>query len=259
MEQYFPIMTEKYRRKHYKKGVFARMHKITANTSFLVYIFMGAVLAGGVYGTWWTLKKMDDFRASDLTAFGWVMAAVCALFAVIGLACLIITIRRHLLGAEGWKKRCAQANDYTIQDMENFEQQALHEESRVISLLDPVKKNMFGQEDGILTRDFIALTLNDPNILKLTDVSTACLLKQKVKMGTGRNRTAVEYLNVGLMAKGGTSLVAMCSMESGTALLELLKERIPDLDTADGRVLESYEYDELWGSKYGENNRYKRS
>lgn len=45
MEQYFPIMTEKYRKKHYKNGVFDRIHKNTANVSFLVYIFMGAVLA----------------------------------------------------------------------------------------------------------------------------------------------------------------------------------------------------------------------
>lgn len=255
MEQYFPIMTQAYRQKHYKNGVFDEMHKNTAKVSFLTYIFMGVVLAGGAYGTWWTLCNMQGFREADLTAFGYIMAAVCAFFAIIALACIVISVRRHLRGADDWKEHCAKENGYTIADMEQFEQQALGNESYVLCLIDPVKKAVQGQEDGILTKDYIALTLNNPNILKLADISTACLLKQTVKMGKGRSRIGVDYLSIGLMAKGGASVIAECSQKSGTALIEMLKERIPNLDTADGEILESSEYDALWATKYGNNNR----
>lgn len=258
MEQYFPIMTDQYRRKHYKKGVFNRIHKNTAKVSFLTYIFMGVVLVASAYGTWWSLKKMDDFRANDLTAFGFVMTGVCALFAVIALACLIISARRHFRGPEALKAYCAEKNGYTVMDMNNFEQQALKEESRVVCLLNVAAKKLFGQEDGILTRDYIVVALDDPTIMRLEDVSTACILKQTLKMGQGANRTGVDYLSVGLMTKQGNSVVTMCTKESGFALLDLLKERIPNLDTVDGRILESNEYDELWASKYGKNNRFKK-
>jgi len=251
MEQYFPVMTDAYRQKHYKNGVFDRIHKNTATVSVLVYIFMGAVFAGGAYGTWWALSNTERFREYDLTVFGYVMAAVCALFALVGLACIIISVRRHLRGPEELKESCAQKNGYTVADMEEFERQALGPDSRVLCLIDPAKKALQGQEDGILTRDYIVLALNDVNILKLKDIGTACLLTQTVNVGKGTRTMGVPYLCVGLIAKNGSGVIAECSKESGAALLELLKERIPGLDTADGKVLERSEYDSLLASKYG--------
>ncbi len=252
MEQYFPLMTEEYRQKHYKNGVFDRIHRNTSTVSVLVYLFMGAVFLGGVYGTWWTLTHLEAFREADLTVFSYVMAAFCILFAVIGLACIVISVRRQLQGAEQLKEAAAKAHGYTVADMEEFERQALGTNSHVLCLIDPVKKTIQGQEDGILTRDYIALSLHQAeNILKLSDVTTACLLQQVVKVGKGTNRMGVPYLCVGLMGKDGASVVAECSKESGKALIELLKERVPGLDTADDKILESSEYDDLWASKYG--------
>lgn len=252
MEQYLPVMSEEYKRKHYGDGVFARMHKITAKVSVLVYIFMGAVLAGGAYGTWWTLSRMDDFRASDLTAFGWIMVAVCALFALVGLACLVISVRRQLRGPEEWKERCARENNYTVADMDEFERQALEMESRVISLLGPVAKAAAGQEDGILTRDYIALVVGNANILKLTDLRAACLMKQSVSLGRKASYSQVDYLLVGLIGKASTSVVAECTEEAGTALLNALKAKCPALDTQNGKILKSEEYDSLREAKFKE-------
>ena len=247
MESYFPVMTEQYRKKHYNKGVFARMHQNTAKISFLTYIFMGAVFVAGAYGTWWCIKSRERFSEYDLTVFGYIMTAACAIFGLVGLACLIITVRRHLRGPEGWKARCAAANNYTVEDMNVFEREALEQESRVISLVGPVAKATAGQLDGILTRNYIALTLSNETIMKLSDVSTACLVHQSVSAGN----MPIDYLVVGLMGKGGLSVVGECTKESGHALIELLKDRIPELDTADDRIIESSEYEEIFASKYG--------
>lgn len=251
MEQLFPTMTDAYRQKHYKDGVFARMQNNTAKVSILVYIFMGAVFLAGAYGTWWSLTHQEAFREADLTVFGYIMAAVCALFALVGLACIIISARRQMRGPEEWKERCAEESGCTVADLERFERQVQAGECRVLCLIDPLKKTVQGQEDGILTQDYIALTLNRPVILKLEDVRTACLFTQVVKAGSGTDRVGITYLCVGLMGKNGASVVAECSRKTGDALIALLKERIPNLDTAGDEVLDSDGYDALWASKYG--------
>ena len=250
MKEYFPLMTEEYRQKHYPDGVFDRIRRNTATVSILVYLFMGVVFVGGGYLTVWCLKKLDDFRAADLFGFGIFMTVFCALFALIALACIIISVRRHLRGAETWKERCAKEGGYTVADMEEFERQALATDSRVLCLVDPAKKVLEGQEDGILTRDYIALLLNTPTILKLSDIGTACLVEQKVQMGKGTSRVGVPYLSIALLGKNGTRVIAECSKESGPALLALLKERVPDLDTADDAILDRADYDDLWTSRY---------
>ena len=251
MEKYLPVMSEKYKRKHYGEGVFARIHKNTAKISWMIYVFFGVILAGGVYGMMWSLKTCAKYRQNgqeDMVAIGHVMVGVFAAFALIALACIIITIIRHKRGPEKLKKRIAKKNFYTVEDMNRFEQQALEEESRVISLLGVINKTMSGQEDGILTRDYIYLRLDGENFLKLSDLKAAVLIHQQVKAGSvQKGMVGVDYLMIGLLGKNGVSCTAECTKEAGLALIDYLKEKCPDLYTADGEVLENSEYQDLWG------------
>jgi len=248
MDQYLPVMTEQYRRKYYSEGIFHAIHKNTAKISWMVYIFFGVVLAGSIYGMNFTIRREAENRLNgqgDATVVG-VILAFFGLLALISLAVIILSVVRHLKGAERLKAQCAKENGYTVEEINQFEHQALETESRVIDLLGKVAKATSGQEDGIITRDYIFLTLSRNVLIRLSDLKAACLLTQVISAGKGRHTTGVEYLLVGLMGKNGASVVAECTRESGTALIEYLKEKCPGLNTAGDRVLENSEYDELW-------------
>ena len=245
IERYLPKMTGKYKRKHYGQGVFARIHKNTAKVSVLVYLFFGAVLAGCGYGMWWCIRRSMEIQRTggEDAEIGYIMAAVLGVFALIALACLIISAVRHARGPERWKAVCAKENGYTVEDMNDFERQALDMDSRVISLVGVVAKATAGQEDGILTRDYIALRLEDKNIFKLADLTVACLVEQNLKVGAVRTA----YLTVGLQSRTGGGVVAECTKESGPVLIAYLKERCPDIYTGDGKILSRNEYLQLRG------------
>ncbi len=248
MDKYLPVMTEAYRRKHYGNGVFAALQKKTAGISFLIYIFFGVVLAGGVYGAYWCVQNTKaDFVAGDpdMKAIGYGMAAICAVFALVALLCLIITICRNCRGPEQWKKYYAKKMHYTVEDMNVFEHQALEYESRVISLVGAFTRTTSGQSDGIITRDYIYLSLGDKVILKLSDVIGACLIEQTVGAGRGTKKTGIDFLMISVMGKGGYRTMAECTRESGMALVAYLKEKCPKM-YAEEEILEGDEYQKLW-------------
>lgn len=251
MEQYLPVMSEEYKRKHYGEGIFNRIHKNTAKISWGIYIFFGAVLAGCVYGMMWCMKNTEKYRLTgeeDMIMIGNVFTGVFAVFALIALACIIISIIRHKRGAEKLKEHIAKKNFYTVEDMNRFEHQALEEESRVISLLGTFNKTMSGQEDGVLTRDYIYLRLEGEAFLKIADIRAAVLIHQEIKAGSMKNgKVGIDYLMIGLIGKNGVSATAECTREAGQALIDYLKEKCPDLYTADGEVLENSDYQDLWG------------
>lgn len=248
MEKYLSVMTDDYRRKHYAEGVFASIRKKTAKISFGVYIFFGIVLLGSAFGFYWALGRTEDYRLSgqeDLISAGYVIAGFFAVFAVIALAVIIVTIVRHARGTATWKKNCAEQSGYTVSDMDEFERQTTDMECRVVRLLDTARALAAGQADGILTRDYIYLADAHHVILKLSDISAACLVKQAVMVGDLPNRKRHEYLTVMLLSKGGCRAIAECSEDSGAELIDFLKQKFPGIYTADGEIITAEAFDKL--------------
>lgn len=248
MEKYLPMMTDDYRRKHYAEGVFASIRKKTAKISFGIYIFFGIVFVGCAYGFYWAMGRIEDYRLSgqdDMIGAGNFIAGFFAVFALIALASIVITIVRHARGTGVWKKKCAEQSGYTVSDMDEFERQTMDMECRAVSLLDPARALAAGQADGILTRDYIYLADAHHMILKLSDITAACLVRQKVMAGDVPVRKSIEYLTVMLLSKNGNRAIAECSEESGRELIDFLKERFPGIRTADGQVIPYEEFDRL--------------
>ena len=112
MERYLPVMNEDYKRKHYAEGVFRSIRKKTAKISFGIYIFFGDCVFGGAHMVvYWARGRIEDYRLDgqdDLISAGYVIMGVFAFFAVIGLACIIITIIRHARGAKKMERKNAQ-------------------------------------------------------------------------------------------------------------------------------------------------------
>ena len=185
---------------------------------------------------------------NDVGIFCYVLAAICGIFAVIAAACIVISLRRHARTDDQWKARVAKESGYTVRDIDEFERQALEMESRVITLLDPARKALAGQEGGVITRDYLYLIVGSDYLIKLSDLRVACLYKQSIRVG--ESHQAIDYLCVGLITKGGqVSAVAECTKASGRALIDYLKERCPDLDTEDDEILESGDYNERWAEE----------
>lgn len=248
METYLPVMTEAYKKKHYGEGVFTAIRKKTAKISFGIYIFFGIVFLGGAYGVYWALGRIEEYRLSgqeDLVSTGYVIMGVFTFLAVIGLACIIITVIRHKRGAEKWKELCAKNNGYTVSDMNEFEHQTMDMECHVVKLLSTAEALANGQSDGILTNDYIYLADAKHSILKLSDLSAACLVKQTILTGDMPKRKTHDFLTVMLLSRNGSRAIAECSKESGTELITYLKERYPDIYTAEGNVISSEAFDKL--------------
>ncbi|MCI9072473.1 MAG: hypothetical protein HFH80_06615 [Lachnospiraceae bacterium] len=248
MEKYLQVMSDDYKRKHYAEGVFTSIRKKTAKISFGVYIFFGIVLLGSAFGFYWAMGRIEEYRLSgqeDMIGAGKFIAGFFACFALIALASIIITIIRHVRGTASWKSNCAKQSGYTISDMDEFERQTMDMECRVIRLLDATKALAVGQSDGILTRDYIYLADAHHTILKISDLSAACLVKQTVAVGDVPNRKRIEYLTVMLLSKSKSRGFAECSEESGTELIDYLKQRVPGLYTADGKAIPAEEFDKL--------------
>lgn len=248
MEKYLPVMTGDYKKKHYAEGVFAAIRKKTAKVSFGVYIFFGIVLFGCAYGFYWAMGRIEDYRLSgqeDLIGAGYVIAGFFAVFAVIALATILITIVRHATGTARWKKNCAEQSGCTVSDLDEFERQTMDMECRAVRLLDTARALAAGQADGILTRDYIYLADAHHVILKLSELSAACLVKQTIAIGDLPNRKRVDFLTVMLLGKGGSRAIAECTEESGAELIDFLKQKFPDLYTADGEVITAEAFDKL--------------
>lgn len=248
MEEYLPLMTEDYKRKHYAQGVFAAIRKKTAKISFGIYIFFGIVLCGCAFGFYWAMGQVENYRLSgqeDMVGTGYFIAGFFGVFALIALACIVISIVRHARGTDRWKKNCAKQSGYSVGDMDEFERQTMEMECRAVKLLDAAGALAAGQSDGILTRDYIYLADAHHMILKLSDLSAACIVRQRVTVGDVPARKSIEYLTVMLLGRSGNRAIAECSEESGTVLLGCLKQKIPGLYTADGKVIPAEEFDRI--------------
>lgn len=248
MEKYLPVMSGDYKKKHYAEGVFASIRKKTAKISFGIYIFFGILLLGGAYGTYWARGRIETYRLegqNDLISAGYVAMGVFALLAVIALACIIITIIRHTRGAKKWKETCAKYNGYTISDMDEFERQTMDMECRAIKLLGTAEALASGQSDGILTRDYIYLADPHHTIMKLSDLSAACIVMQTISVDSMPVQKKHNYLTVMLLGRNGRRSIAECSKESGAALITFLKERYPAIYTAEGNIISDEDFSRL--------------
>lgn len=248
MEKYLPVMDEAYKRSHYADGVFASIRKKTAKISFGIYLFFGIVLLGGAYGIFWTRGRIEEYRLEgqdDLISAGYVIMGIFIFFTVVALISIIITVIRHMRGAQKWKEKCARNNGYSVSDMDEFERQTLNMECRVIKLLGTAQALANGQSDGILTRDYIYLADAHHSILKISDLSAACIVRQTVSVDSMPVQKKHDYLTVMLLSRNKSRAIAECSKESGTALITYLKEKRPDIYTADGNVISDEDFNRL--------------
>lgn len=247
MTAFFRPMNEAYIEKHYpKRSVFESVAKATKKLGIGIFIFFGLVLAGSLGGLAWSIDAVNTYKLSgdsDMVDTGKVISIVFAVVALISVLTIVITILRRRKGAGDWLKKSAENSKLSEMDIQEFERQALAADSYILKLLDGVNAVMSGGKDGILTNDFIYLADLNLTVIRCKDLVSACLVKSVFYIGSQQQRRPVNYLSVYLLSRNGVEAFAEVSPEAGEALLALLLEKYPTINTNEGRVLTEKEYD----------------
>lgn len=247
MSQYFENMNESYIEKHYpNRSVFEAVAKSTKKIGIGVYLFFGIVLAGSLAGLVWTINLVSTYKQSgdaEMVEVGMIISIVFGVFALIAAFVIILTILRGKKGAEDWAQKSAKNSQLSESDIHEFERQAMASDSYILKLLNGVDKVMYGGKDGILTRDFIYLADTNLTVIRGNDLLSACLVDKVIYTGDTNHRTPVHFLFIQLLSKNGAEALGEVSTESGAALIELLLQRYPTINTNEGRVLTEKQYD----------------
>ena len=243
-EPYFENMNGEYIKKHYPEESVFKAHKKAmkgANAGTGLF-FTAACLIAGIAGFIWSVNRTLGLirdAEEDMIGTG-IGISVFFLLLVLGLAVLIFIITRRMRkSVDDWIRITASAGGLSEQEIREFDRQAMEPGSLILNHIGKLQSFTTGQKDGILTRDYICLYGgNKPNVLRLSSLKEAYLKDNTYYVKAGNTRKKAHYLTINLMTRDKKSAWAETSQEAARALQEELKKRCPDIDTAEGAVLQ---------------------
>lgn len=247
MEPYFKQMNEAYIDKHYpKKSVFSAVSAGNKKAGAGVYIFFGILLvffgAAGIFTLAMTAKLAAD-GDSDTASIGIIIGLVCLAVCALSIWMIVLTKKRSGLDAGQLIKKSAGTSMMGESEIREFESQAMASDSYILSLTGKVNAVMAGQKDGILTRDYIYLADPSMAVMKCRDILSAVLVERIIFINVNKRRKPVHYLCIQLVSKQGVRSQAETDLEPGKALIGMLLEKNPGIDTAGGAVIQEKEYE----------------
>lgn len=247
MESYFAPMSEEYKNKHYPDdSVFSAVHKAAKKGGVFLYIFCGLFfLAFGFGAIVCAIVLVETVQAGESDLIGGGIFAVCFCLALSAgcLLTIILTKRRAAGGAEGLIKKGAKNSACDESEIRAFERQALASDSYILALTAKYKAALNGQRDGILTRDYIYLADNLNIILKYSDIVGAFLVHRVIHITVNNKSKRIDSLTISLVSNQNVQTFVDASAEAGTALLAILLEKNPQIQTNGGNVIEEKEFD----------------
>ncbi len=255
MGAFFKQMDEGYKRKRYPKGSFFEAYtKKTTGNQAAGLVFCAAMAIAALFGAWFCNRQMKNL-GEDGEEIGKLLIGLALGIALLMLALCVLQISRMLRGKRKMMELCAKSCGYAMSEIEEFERQALQPDTYVLDLsggekLQKAKNAMFGQTEGLLTKDYLCL---DPgmhmHVTKISDILAAYMVKNTQTAGTineGRRvRMTFSYLTLNIISSKGTVDFADCTEQAALELLALLKERAPKLDTHGEELLSERQYYEL--------------
>lgn len=255
MQTFFTQMNEEYINKHYpKRSVFAAVNKSNKKNGVGVNILCGIFVLMFGAGIVWSIGRLLEYKEageSDMMSTGFVILGFFIVMLVLSLVPIIITIKRNSLGAEGLIKKSAKISEYSESIIREFDRQALESDSYILALTSKIKAVLIGQRNGVLTRDFIFLADAKNIVMKRSDLVGAYLVARTVYTNGNSNiRTPLEYLTVSIISNKGIQTLAETSLEAGKALIAMLKEQNPELDTNDSEVMKETDYNKYWKKRF---------
>lgn len=247
MQTYFIQMNEDYINKHYpNRSIFSSINNSNKKIGIGIYALFGIFMVMSGLGTVWgvvTLMERIKEGESDIIAPGLFIIGFFFIIFAVSLFTIILTKKRNSLGAEGLIKKSAKISKYSENEIREFELQAMASDSYILNLTDKIKAALSGQKNGVLTRDFIYLADIKNIVIKRCDIVGAFLVERTLYVTENQyTQKPITYLTVSIVSNKGIQTLAETSIEAGKALLAMLQEQNPQIDTKDCSVMQEKEY-----------------
>lgn len=247
MQSYFVQMNEDYINKHYpNRSVFSSVNKSNQKNGIGIYAFFGILMVMSGLGTVWgivtTIGCIKEGE-SDMVAPGLFIIGFFFVIFAISIFTIRFTHKRNSLGAEGLIKKSAKNSECNESEIREFELQAMASDSFILALTGKMKAMLSGQKDGILTRDFIYLADCNNIVMKRSDIVGAFLVERTFYINENKyTRKPVRYLTITIVSNKCIQTLAETSIEAGKALLTMLQEQNPQIDTKNCSVIQEKEH-----------------
>ncbi len=243
MADFFKNMNEVYVRKHFPNGsVFDGALKTVKRISIVSIIFLAVFLGGALFGLLWAIGRTMELRAEGRDDMLDVSLVICGFLGLVVLGCMVVLVF-IILGLrkkrEDYIATSAKNSKLPVNEIEAFEQQAVAPDCFILKLtagLDRLLSNSTNK-DGLLTRDYIYLADPAQTVLRVDTLKACCFTDYTYYANTGKHRKKIHCLAIFLTASNGVSVLSDTTKKAGEALIALLKERNPAIDTNGGRVV----------------------
>ena len=238
----FKVITDQYRKKHYPNGFFARMAKKSGG---IVIAICGVVLAlMGILVAAAPVSFVVEILKGEMKSEGNVVPIIVFLiFALIllvpGIFFVQLGIRRKMRGRDGWMQKCAETSDYPESVVQDFESQFGRTDA-MICYTDPA-----GTFCALTTDYIMSSSPMSPCLMKISDIAGAYLASLSYTYYVGNRMRTGHTLNLAIFSNHKTLILMPSKKERAEYLVSLLKEKNPDIDTADGIVLSEDQYQAL--------------
>ena len=243
MNNYFQSMTPEYANKYFPGGsVFEGAAKTLKRRGVIGIFFIGLFVAGGLLGLVFTISRALEYMAQGEDDVISVVIVLCAFFGLITLgfsALLIYLIKSIAKGRDGYIARSAKNSELSVSEIETFDQQAMASDCLILRLTEGLDRALSNSitKDGLLTRDYLYLADPAQIVFRVDSLRACCFTDYTYYVTTGNRNKKIHNLAIYLLASNGVSLRSDTTEEAGTALINLLLERNPAIDTNDGNIL----------------------
>lgn len=234
-------INEEYLKKYFPhSSVFKAYKKYTTKCNIaciVMFIFFSAAALSGLI---WSGGKLFSTIVQSENDYIGIAITVFLFFLLVTAGCitmLLIMSKNARKPVRHWIDLAAKDGGYSESDIREFEKQAMESSSLVVPTAAPTVKPF---RNGILTRDYICFMGGRLEVLKGTDIVSAYLNYFSFPvMGTYKS---VNSLYIALIARNGKIIRTEISQKVGNVLQEVLKERYPQIDTNDGKILSEKEF-----------------
>ncbi len=239
----FTNMSQEYAQKHFPDGfVFdaetktlkkmSAAHARRTGLYFILYLCLLVML-------FFRIPALSDYDRDDTLIMAIVFFVICILLTVYLLKRTISLLRM------AWKKPVdyvavsAKVSRLTENEIAEFNHQAFASDCVILKLAEIPDQPLPDTTDcgGLLTRDYIYLTDTPLVILRVDSLLACCFVLCTRNVSEGKRRKSVHNYAICLLASNGVSACSNTTAKAGYALMKLLRERRPSLDTNDGKVL----------------------
>ncbi len=242
----FQKMNQEYIKKNYPSNSFFQTYaKKMLGNQILGNIFAFVMMIGGFYLTYFIWKRMQNPELELDQTVGWIMIIFFLIFSLLMFWLWIIMIKRMMRKSLGSMKMCAKESKYTLQDIEQFEEEALNKDSIILNMAgEDVKENrhnaFYDQKDGILTKNYLCLQPGEfIKLMKIKDIDQTYIVNQKIQ------NTPSSHLMIYIFSKQKTVTQAFCTEECARELESLLKERNKTINSFD-KIFDGLEFFKIY-------------